>query len=781
MELMRGIKSHLAAAVAVVQAYAIILPHVRLHMTDRTRVKDKEKHVVLLSSPGHATSLRSSCACVLGERTTRDMLDFRLDDSNSAWSVEGLISKAQYGRKARDMQFYFINGRPVDAPKRIVKCVNDVFKQYSAKLYAVCVVHIRVAQSDVDVNVTPDKRSVFCVAEDELSESLSRHLVELLCPSSLSSLSMGGQAHNTPAATTAALPPPSSKYSGAKTSGEDAGRVVAYTPPPPEQPRYNRMGNSEHNYHRSAADRATLDKAADYCGEQEKERPAGTGESSQKDYKARGDDAASECPLALMDTTTDELLDVMDSSSTQVEVVRALLPGGRLSSSNGSRERESGFNGTVVDERTVVCYPQCHNEPRCEGLMVIGPHSSGGDHVCCGGVGGAAAAILDSSAEVERLHTDEMLLPIKNEEMTNSASEEEEKQQRPTASPTTEAAGALCLYGADRNVVQINLVAHFDWHKVKTRMGGYRRGRRGMKRKRDGGGVESEVEEPVRGTSEMEVAKVEDTLKAGAETVLHSLSDACESGEVRVDKQMFRSMQICGQFNKGFIITKILHEQQHRCKWSLFIVDQHASDEKSRFEKFNDSSHVRLQPLICPLQLELTPAQEQLAEAHSSVLTANGFRVDINEQHDQRRRFALTRMPCVHGLQLNQNDFVDLLAVLEEMASGAPSTGGGRRVLWEECGAIARPPRVWEMLASKACRSAVMIGDALSEQKMAAIVWRLSELQQPWNCPHGRPTMRHLYTRHHHNTTARPPWPAIQWTKHSCPLSDYVHQAKLMV
>eukprot|EP00922_Rhytidocystis_sp_ex-Travisia-forbesii_P008500 GHVS01012494.1.p1 GENE.GHVS01012494.1~~GHVS01012494.1.p1 ORF type:complete len:352 (+),score=42.92 GHVS01012494.1:182-1237(+) len=173
MELMRGIKSHLAAAVAVVQAYAIILPHVRLHMTDRTRVKDKEKHVVLLSSPGHATSLRSSCACVLGERTTRDMLDFRLDDSNSAWSVEGLISKAQYGRKARDMQFYFINGRPVDAPKRIVKCVNDVFKQYSAKLYAVCVVHIRVAQSDVDVNVTPDKRSVFCVAEDELSESLS--------------------------------------------------------------------------------------------------------------------------------------------------------------------------------------------------------------------------------------------------------------------------------------------------------------------------------------------------------------------------------------------------------------------------------------------------------------------------------------------------------------------------------------------------------------------------------------------------------------------------------
>jgi DNA mismatch repair protein PMS2 len=48
------------------------------------------------------------------------------------------------------------------------------------------------------------------------------------------------------------------------------------------------------------------------------------------------------------------------------------------------------------------------------------------------------------------------------------------------------------------------------------------------------------------------------------------------------------------------------------------------------------------------------------------------------------------------------------------------------------------------MLASRACRSSIMIGRALDGPSMARILGRLSELDAPWNCPHGRPTMRHL-------------------------------------
>ena len=37
-----------------------------------------------------------------------------------------------------------------------------------------------------------------------------------------------------------------------------------------------------------------------------------------------------------------------------------------------------------------------------------------------------------------------------------------------------------------------------------------------------------------------------------------------------------------------------------------------------------------------------------------------------------------------------------------------------------------------------------MIGTALDAPKMRALVAQLADLDQPWNCPHGRPTLRHL-------------------------------------
>jgi DNA mismatch repair ATPase MutL len=50
-------------------------------------------------------------------------------------------------------------------------------------------------------------------------------------------------------------------------------------------------------------------------------------------------------------------------------------------------------------------------------------------------------------------------------------------------------------------------------------------------------------------------------------------------------------------------------------------------------------------------------------------------------------------------------------------------------------------PSFYNAAASKACRSAVMIGDELIRNKMIDIVHRMSDLKSPWNCPHGRPSL----------------------------------------
>ena len=55
-----------------------------------------------------------------------------------------------------------------------------------------------------------------------------------------------------------------------------------------------------------------------------------------------------------------------------------------------------------------------------------------------------------------------------------------------------------------------------------------------------------------------------------------------------------------------------------------------------------------------------------------------------------------------------------------------------------------RLSKLTRVLAMRACRSAIKIGTPLSTRKMQEVVESLATLKQPWNCPHGRPTMQHV-------------------------------------
>lgn len=57
-----------------------------------------------------------------------------------------------------------------------------------------------------------------------------------------------------------------------------------------------------------------------------------------------------------------------------------------------------------------------------------------------------------------------------------------------------------------------------------------------------------------------------------------------------ISKDMFSKMEIVGQFNLGFIIAKLDND--------LFIIDQHASDEKYNFEQLQESTVMENQMLV---------------------------------------------------------------------------------------------------------------------------------------------------------------------------------------
>jgi DNA mismatch repair protein PMS2 len=193
-------------------------------------------------------------------------------------------------------------------------------------------------------------------------------------------------------------------------------------------------------------------------------------------------------------------------------------------------------------------------------------------------------------------------------------------------------------------------------------------------------------------------------------------------------------MQIIGQFNLGFIIA-IRPPTTTSPTSDLFIIDQHASDEKYNFERLSATTVLVSQRLVHPHPLELTAVEEEIILANEHSLTANGFVIEMDTS-DEERRAKLTSLPMSKEVTFTPTDLEELLAlVMDNPPSSSTSTSPH----------IPRPSKVRKLLASRACRSSVMIGKTLQNAQMENIVRHMGNMDKPWSCPHGRPTMRHLY------------------------------------
>ena len=182
-------------------------------------------------------------------------------------------------------------------------------------------------------------------------------------------------------------------------------------------------------------------------------------------------------------------------------------------------------------------------------------------------------------------------------------------------------------------------------------------------------------------------------------------------------------MKICGQFNLGFIIARLNQD--------LFIIDQHATDEKYNFETLQKTTVIKSQKMVIPQTLELTSVNESILVENLPVFAKNGFHFDIDETAPSTQRVKLVSLPMSKNWTFGKEDIEELLFMLSEMGENERTEG-------------LRPTRVRAMFASRACRKSVMIGHSLSLGDMASLVRHMGLIEQPWNCPHGRPTLRHL-------------------------------------
>ncbi|KAL7272673.1 ATP-binding mismatch repair protein [Rhizina undulata] len=202
--------------------------------------------------------------------------------------------------------------------------------------------------------------------------------------------------------------------------------------------------------------------------------------------------------------------------------------------------------------------------------------------------------------------------------------------------------------------------------------------------------------------------------------IQQSDSAAEERLTLTVKKQDFLTMTIKGQFNKGFILATRGSD--------LFIIDQHASDEKYNFEMLQRDTVVQSQRLVVPKCLDLMAMEEEIVVEALDVLKRNGFGVEVRMEESVGRRCWLVSLPMSRETVFGIKDLEELVHLIHQNQGSA----------------LVRPSKVRAMFAMRACRKSVMVGKALTIKFMEKIVRHMSELDKPWNCPHGRPTMRHL-------------------------------------
>ncbi|MBK5240525.1 DNA mismatch repair endonuclease MutL [Clostridium sp.] len=176
----------------------------------------------------------------------------------------------------------------------------------------------------------------------------------------------------------------------------------------------------------------------------------------------------------------------------------------------------------------------------------------------------------------------------------------------------------------------------------------------------------------------------------------------------------FPELRLIGQFNKTYIIGEAYNE--------LYLIDQHAAHEKVIFEKYKRdiiNAEVLSQILLIPLVIELKHEDYAYYIENEAVFKNTGF--DIIEFGENT--ISIREVPIILGKPDIKYLFNDILDNLKNMG-----TGGTAEIKYNK-------------IASIACKAAVKANNQLSEPEMNKLISDLRYIEEPFTCPHGRPTI----------------------------------------
>jgi len=176
----------------------------------------------------------------------------------------------------------------------------------------------------------------------------------------------------------------------------------------------------------------------------------------------------------------------------------------------------------------------------------------------------------------------------------------------------------------------------------------------------------------------------------------------------------FNRLTTIGQFSSTYILAEGIE--------GLYVVDQHAAHEKIIFEKYKDviiNQSIISQLLLTPVVLELPFEDYCIYSENTEVFINAGFNIEIFGENT----ISIREVPMILGELDLKNLFIDMLNDLKSM-------GNGNTVDMK-----------YDLIAKRACKAAIKANKSLTDLEMNALLEELRFLDDPFTCPHGRPTI----------------------------------------
>ena len=154
----------------------------------------------------------------------------------------------------------------------------------------------------------------------------------------------------------------------------------------------------------------------------------------------------------------------------------------------------------------------------------------------------------------------------------------------------------------------------------------------------------------------------------------------------------------------------------------LFIIDQHAAHEKVLYER--TMARVRTQnfasqTLSPPIILTLSAEEQEMLTRYGEQIRLFGYEVEPFGG----KEFAITAIPADFEAVDMKGMFLDMLDDFTNIS--------GREA----------PELILEKVASMSCKAAIKGGDSISRAEAEQLIDELLSLENPYHCPHGRPTI----------------------------------------